>query len=49
MNPEGAVMLLNFREDGITPYFTVFKHSVKEMKVVSDLDMTPSSLSQSGT
>ncbi|KAF9356930.1 hypothetical protein BGX26_004521 [Mortierella sp. AD094] len=33
MNPEGAVMLLNFREDGITPFFTVFKHSVKTIKV----------------
>jgi len=33
MNPEGAVMLLNYREDGVTPYFTVFKHAVKTMKV----------------
>ncbi|KAG0285736.1 hypothetical protein BGZ96_010050 [Linnemannia gamsii] len=33
MDPEGAVMLLNYREDGTTPYFTVFKHAVKTMKV----------------
>ncbi|KAF9360190.1 hypothetical protein BGX34_007903 [Mortierella sp. NVP85] len=35
LNPEGAVMLLNYREDGVTPYFTVFKHGLKERKVVS--------------
>ncbi|KAI8601629.1 translationally controlled tumor protein [Dissophora ornata] len=33
MNPDGAVMLLNYREDGVTPYFTVYKHAVKTMKV----------------
>ncbi|KAF9957866.1 Ribosome associating protein [Mortierella alpina] len=33
MDPAGAIMLLNYREDGITPYFTVFKHAVKSMKV----------------
>ncbi|KAH7032071.1 translationally controlled tumor protein [Linnemannia elongata] len=33
MNPDGAVMLLNYREDGVTPFFTVFKHAVKTMKV----------------
>jgi len=33
MNPDGAVMLLNYREDGVTPFFTVFKHAVKSMKV----------------
>ncbi|KAG0261642.1 hypothetical protein BG011_000816 [Mortierella polycephala] len=33
MDPEGTIMLLNFREDGTTPYFTVFKHAVKSMKV----------------
>ncbi|KAG0197827.1 hypothetical protein BGX28_008660 [Mortierella sp. GBA30] len=33
MNPDGAVMLLNYREDGVTPYFTVFKHAVKTIKV----------------
>ncbi|KAF9132402.1 hypothetical protein BGW39_000190 [Mortierella sp. 14UC] len=33
MNPDGAIMLLNYREDGVTPYFTVFKHAVKSVKV----------------
>ncbi|KAG0297320.1 Ribosome associating protein [Dissophora globulifera] len=33
MNPDGAIMLLNYREDGTTPFFTVFKHAVKSMKV----------------
>ncbi|KAI8603773.1 translationally controlled tumor protein [Dissophora ornata] len=33
MNPEGAVMLLNYREDGTTPYFTVFKDGLKSRKV----------------
>jgi hypothetical protein len=35
LNPEGAVMLLNYREDGVTPFFTVFKHGLKHRKVVS--------------
>ncbi|KAI7822866.1 translationally controlled tumor protein [Gamsiella multidivaricata] len=39
MNPDGAVMLLNYREDGTTPYFTVFKHAVKTMKVVSGREL----------
>ncbi|CAO3566997.1 unnamed protein product [Mortierella alpina] len=33
MNPDGAVMLLNYREDGVTPYFTVFKYGVKAREV----------------
>ncbi|KAL2136331.1 hypothetical protein VTI74DRAFT_4365 [Chaetomium olivicolor] len=33
MNPDGMVVLLNYREDGITPYVTVWKHGLKEMKV----------------
>ncbi|CAE6465401.1 unnamed protein product [Rhizoctonia solani] len=33
MNPEGAVLLLNYREDGITPYFTVWKDGLKEVKL----------------
>ncbi|KAF9913870.1 hypothetical protein BX616_009415 [Lobosporangium transversale] len=33
MNPDGAVLLLNYREDGITPYFTVFKEGLTETKV----------------
>lgn len=35
MDPEGMVCLLNYREDGITPYFTFFKDGVKEQKLVS--------------
>ncbi|KAG0206405.1 hypothetical protein BGX28_002121 [Mortierella sp. GBA30] len=33
MNPEGAIMLLNYREDGVTPFFTIFKAGLKETKV----------------
>lgn len=33
MNPDGMVVLLNYREDGITPYVTVWKHGLTEMKV----------------
>ncbi|KAJ2988111.1 Translationally-controlled tumor protein [Globomyces sp. JEL0801] len=33
MNPEGAVALLNYREDGITPYMTFFKDGLKAEKV----------------
>jgi len=33
MDPDGMVILLNYREDGITPYVTVWKHGLKEMKV----------------
>ncbi len=27
------VVLLNYREDGVTPYIIVWKHGLKEMKV----------------
>ncbi|TDL29732.1 translationally controlled tumor-associated [Rickenella mellea] len=33
MNPEGMVALLNYREDGVTPYFTFWKDGVKETKL----------------
>ncbi|KAK0753166.1 Mss4-like protein [Schizothecium vesticola] len=33
MNPDGMVVLLNYREDGTTPYVIVWKHGLKEMKV----------------
>ncbi|KAK6332204.1 hypothetical protein TWF718_002731 [Orbilia javanica] len=33
MNPDGIVLLLNYREDGITPFFTVWKDGLAEMKV----------------
>jgi len=33
MAPEGMVALLNYREDGVTPYLTFWKHGLIEMKV----------------
>ncbi|EGG03731.1 uncharacterized protein MELLADRAFT_44401 [Melampsora larici-populina 98AG31] len=33
MNPDGMVALLNYREDGVTPYFTFWKDGLNEMKV----------------
>ncbi|ORY76067.1 translationally-controlled tumor protein [Protomyces lactucae-debilis] len=33
MNPDGMVALLNYREDGTTPYFSFFKHALKEEKL----------------
>ncbi|KAL3305871.1 translationally-controlled tumor protein, partial [Colletotrichum asianum] len=33
MNPDGMVVLLNYREDGVTPYIIVWKHGLEEMKV----------------
>jgi len=33
MNPEGMIALLNYREDGITPYFTFWKDGLKEIKL----------------
>ncbi|KAK6429316.1 hypothetical protein LTR95_014536 [Oleoguttula sp. CCFEE 5521] len=33
MDPDGMVMLLNYREDGVTPFVTVWKHGLKEEKV----------------
>ena len=33
MNPDGMVVLLNYREDGVTPYVVVWKHGLKETKV----------------
>ncbi|KLU82045.1 translationally controlled tumor protein [Magnaporthiopsis poae ATCC 64411] len=33
MNPDGMVALLNYREDGVTPFFTFWKHGLSEMKV----------------
>jgi len=32
-DPDAMVALLNYREDGVTPYFTFWKYGVKEMKV----------------
>ncbi|KAF8845816.1 translationally controlled tumor-associated [Paxillus ammoniavirescens] len=33
MNAEGMVALLNYRDDGITPYFTFWKHGLKVVKL----------------
>jgi len=33
MNPEGMVALLNYREDGVTPYFTFWKDGLKVVKL----------------
>ena len=33
MNNEGMYILVDFREDGITPYATIWKHGLEEMKV----------------
>ncbi|KAF8416665.1 translationally-controlled tumor protein [Tirmania nivea] len=33
MNPDGMVALLNYREDGTTPYLTFWKHGLVEEKV----------------
>ena len=33
MNPDGMVVLLNYREDGVTPYVTLWKHGLKSTKV----------------
>jgi hypothetical protein len=33
MNPDGMIVLLNYREDGVTPYIIVWKHGLKEEKV----------------
>ncbi|CEG64337.1 Putative Translationally-controlled tumor protein [Rhizopus microsporus] len=33
MNPDGMVALLNYREDGVTPYFTFFKDGLKVVKL----------------
>nr|POE86541.1 translationally-controlled tumor protein like [Quercus suber] len=33
MDPDGMVVLLNYREDGVTPFVTVWKHGLKEEKV----------------
>ena len=35
MNPEGAVVLLDYREDGITPFLTFFKDGLKIEKLVN--------------
>ena len=33
MNPDGMVALLNYREDGVTPYFVFWKDGLNETKI----------------
>ncbi|BFZ64325.1 Translationally-controlled tumor protein [Saitoella coloradoensis] len=33
MNPDGMVVLLNYREDGVTPYLSYFKDALAQTKV----------------
>lgn len=33
MDPEAMVVLLNYREDGVTPFVAIWKHGVKEDKI----------------
>lgn len=33
MDPDGMVVLLNYREDGTTPYVVIWKHGVSEDKI----------------
>lgn len=33
MDPDGMVVLLNYREDGITPFVIIWKYGLTEMKV----------------
>ncbi|MCJ1359714.1 MAG: hypothetical protein MMC33_009716 [Icmadophila ericetorum] len=33
MDTDGMVVLLNYREDGITPFVTIWKHGLSQMKV----------------
>lgn len=33
MDPDGMIALLNYREDGVTPYLIFWKHGLKGMKV----------------
>ncbi|KFH42423.1 Translationally-controlled tumor protein-like protein [Hapsidospora chrysogenum ATCC 11550] len=33
MDVDGMVLLMNYREDGVTPYMIVWKHGLDEMKV----------------
>jgi len=33
MDTDGMVVLLNYREDGVTPYITIWKHGLKGEKV----------------
>jgi hypothetical protein len=32
LDPEAMILLLNYREDGVTPYFTLWKYGLKQEK-----------------
>lgn len=32
-SPDGQIALLNYREDGVTPYFTLWKDGLKSQKI----------------
>lgn len=33
MDPDGMLVLLNYREDGTTPFVAIWKHGVSEEKI----------------
>lgn len=33
MDPDAMVVLLNYREDGVTPYVAIWKHGIKDNKI----------------
>ncbi|WP_423787568.1 hypothetical protein, partial [Klebsiella pneumoniae] len=33
MNPDGMVVLMNYREDGTTPYMVFWRDGLKEVKL----------------
>lgn len=33
MDPEGMIVMLNYRDDGVTPYLIFWKHGLKEEKI----------------
>ncbi|TIA84982.1 hypothetical protein E3P99_04095 [Wallemia hederae] len=33
VNPDGQVLLLNYREDGVTPFFTLWKDGLRSQKI----------------
>lgn len=33
MDPDAMVVLMNYREDGVTPYVVIWKHGIEEMKI----------------
>lgn len=33
MDPDAMIVLMNYREDGVTPFVSIWKHGVKETKI----------------